>query len=105
MAARSALWTASGCRDSHAAPETAGAAAAALRDIDFRRGDEGTGRVIVELANPQTSVDIRPQGRSLIVEFLRTSLPEGLRRRLDVARVALRHSLDYVRYSGRRLNH
>lgn len=63
----------------------AGAAAAALRDIDFRRGDEGTGRVIVELANPQTSVDIRPQGRSLIVEFLRTSLPEGLRRRLDVA--------------------
>lgn len=57
----------------------------ALSDIDFRRGDESTGRVIVELGNPQTGVDIRQQGRNLVVEFLRTSLPEGLRRRLDVA--------------------
>lgn len=58
---------------------------AALNDIDFRRGDESTGRVIVELGNPQTGVDVRQQGRNLVVEFLRTTLPEGLRRRLDVA--------------------
>ncbi|MFN3611935.1 type IV pilus secretin PilQ [Tepidimonas sp.] len=56
----------------------------ALNDIDFRRGEDSAGRLIVELGNPQTGVDIRPQGRSLVVEFLRTSLPEGLRRRLDV---------------------
>nr|WP_101047737.1 type IV pilus secretin family protein [Macromonas nakdongensis] len=56
-----------------------------LSDIDFRRGTENTGRVVVNLANSQTGVDIRRQGRNLVVEFLKTSLPEGLRRRLDVA--------------------
>ncbi|MCX7663194.1 MAG: type IV pilus secretin PilQ [Tepidimonas fonticaldi] len=56
----------------------------ALSDIDFRRGEDSAGRLIVELGNPQTGVDIRPQGRHLVMGFLRTSLPEGLRRRLDV---------------------
>jgi type IV pilus assembly protein PilQ len=55
-----------------------------LSDIDFRRGTENTGRVIVNLASNQTGVDIRQQGKNLLVEFLQTSLPEGLRRRLDV---------------------
>ena len=55
-----------------------------LRDIDFRRGVENAGRVIVDLANNQVGVDIRQQGQNLVVEFLRTSLPEGLRRRLEV---------------------
>ena len=55
-----------------------------LRDIDFRRGTENTGRVVVDLASSQVGVDIRQQGTNLVVEFLRTSLPEGLRRRLDV---------------------
>ncbi len=57
---------------------------AALRDIDFRRGDGNTGKVIVELPNNQVGVDIRQQGKTLVVDFLRTSLPEGLKRRLDV---------------------
>ena len=61
------------------------AGVAPLNDIDFRRGTENTGRVVVNLANSQTGVDIRPQGRNLVVEFLKTSLPEGLRRRLDVS--------------------
>ncbi|MDO9284789.1 MAG: type IV pilus secretin PilQ [Aquabacterium sp.] len=56
-----------------------------LRDIDFRRGTDGSGRVIVALASTQVGVDIRQQGQSLVVEFLRSSLPETLRRRLDVA--------------------
>ena len=58
---------------------------ASLRDIDFRRGSGNSGRVVVELANNQVGVDIRQQGANLIVDFLKTSLPEGLRRRLDVA--------------------
>lgn len=57
----------------------------ALRDIDFRRGVGNAGRVVVELANNQVGVDIRQQGQNLVVEFLKTSLPEGLRRRLDVS--------------------
>ena len=56
-----------------------------LRDIDFRRGGDGAGRVVVALASTQVGVDIRQQGQSLVVEFLRSSLPETLRRRLDVA--------------------
>ncbi|MDG0862371.1 type IV pilus secretin PilQ [Pelomonas aquatica] len=56
----------------------------ALRDIDFRRGAEGTGRVIVNLPSNQVGVDIQQQGHSLIVEFLRSSLPENLRRKIDV---------------------
>ncbi len=55
-----------------------------LRDIDFRTGPDNTGRVIVELANNQVGVDVRQQGRQLVVEFTRSTLPEGLRRRLDV---------------------
>ncbi|MBL0090086.1 MAG: type IV pilus secretin PilQ [Ideonella sp.] len=56
-----------------------------LRDIDFRRGQDGSGRVIVGLASTQVGVDIRQQGQTLVVEFLRSSLPENLRRRLDVS--------------------
>ncbi|MBK6869319.1 MAG: type IV pilus secretin PilQ [Burkholderiales bacterium] len=55
-----------------------------LHGIDFRRGVENTGRVIVDLASKQVGVDIRQQGSNLVVEMLRTSLPEGLSRRLDV---------------------
>jgi type IV pilus assembly protein PilQ len=56
----------------------------ALRDIDFRRGADGSGRVIVELPSNQVGVDIRQQGQALVVEFLRSTLPDNLRRRLDV---------------------
>jgi type IV pilus assembly protein PilQ len=57
----------------------------ALKDLDFRRGEEGSGRVVVALPNNQVGVDIRQQGQTLVVEFMKTSLPEGLRRRMDVA--------------------
>ncbi|TAK96573.1 MAG: type IV pilus secretin PilQ [Aquabacterium sp.] len=56
----------------------------ALKDIDFRRGQDGAGRVVVELPNNQVGVDIKQQGQSLVVEFVRASLPERLRRRFDV---------------------
>ena len=45
----------------------------ALKDIDFRRGNDGAGRVVVELPNNQVGVDIRQQGQSLVVEFLRST--------------------------------
>ncbi|HYL87334.1 MAG TPA: type IV pilus secretin PilQ [Burkholderiales bacterium] len=56
----------------------------AIRDVDFRRGRAGEGRVIVDLSDSTTGIDIRQQGQNLIVEFLKTSLPDNLRRRLDV---------------------
>ena len=56
-----------------------------LKDIDFRRGSDGAGRVIVNLASNQVGVDLQQQAKGIVVEFMRSSLPEGLRRRLDVA--------------------
>ncbi len=55
-----------------------------LRDLDFRRGDDGSGRVVVALPSNQVGVDIRQQGQTLVLEFMKTTLPQGLRRRLDV---------------------
>ncbi len=56
----------------------------AVRDINFRRGTAGDGRIIVDLSSPETGIDIRQQGGNLVVDFLKTSLPEHLRRRSDV---------------------
>jgi type IV pilus assembly protein PilQ len=56
-----------------------------LKDLDFRRGAEGSGRIVVALPSNQVGVDVRVQGQNVVVEFLKSSLPEGLRRRLDVS--------------------
>lgn len=55
-----------------------------LKDVDFRRGADGSGRIIVNLASNQVGVDLQQQSKGIAVEFMRSSLPEGLRRRLDV---------------------
>ena len=74
---------------SGAAPVTAGPSAftgsRTLRGIDFRRGAENEGRVVVDLSDPNTNVDIRQQGNSVIVDFQNTTLPDSLKRRLDVS--------------------
>lgn len=57
----------------------------ALKDVDFRRSADGAGRVVVTLPSNNVGVDIRQQGKSLVVEFMKTTLSEGLRRRMDVA--------------------
>lgn len=55
-----------------------------LREIDFRRGPDGAGRIVVTLPSNEVGVDIRQQGKLLLVEFLRSTLPDSMRRRLDV---------------------
>ena len=69
-----------------AEPRAAAAAAGglAVRDINFRRGTGGEGRVVVDLSTPDTGIDIRQQGGNLVIDFLQTALPEHLRRRSDV---------------------
>jgi type II secretory pathway component HofQ len=46
--------------------------------VDFRRGRGGEGRVVVDLSDASTGIDIRQQGQNIIVDFLKTSLPENL---------------------------
>jgi type IV pilus assembly protein PilQ len=56
----------------------------ALRDVMFRRGKDGEGRIVVDLSDAGTGIDIRQQGPNLIVDFIKTTAPDHLRRRLDV---------------------
>jgi len=49
-----------------------------LRDVDFRRGKAGEGRVIVDLSDINTGIDIRSEGKSIIVEFINATLPRNL---------------------------
>ncbi len=55
-----------------------------MRDIDFRRGKAGEGRIVVDLSDSSTGIDIRAQGQNLVIDFFKTALPDKLRRRLDV---------------------
>ncbi|WP_297325188.1 type IV pilus secretin PilQ [Nitrosomonas sp.] len=55
-----------------------------LRDIDFRRGTNGEGRIVVDMTKVNAGVDVQQQGDEVFVEFVDTSLPSSLRRRLDV---------------------
>ena len=56
----------------------------AIREVDFRRGPAGEGRILIDLTDSSTGIDIRQQGQNIVIEFLKTSLPENMRRRLDV---------------------
>lgn len=66
-------------------PAPAKASRQLLRDMDFRRGANGEGRVVVDLPNSQVAVDVRQVASGVVVDFLKTGVPETLRRRLDVS--------------------
>jgi type IV pilus assembly protein PilQ len=55
-----------------------------LRDVSFRRGANGEGRIIVDLSDNSVGIDLRQQGKTLIIDFQNTTLPKNLERRLDV---------------------
>lgn len=54
-------------------------------DIDFRRGDEGEGRLVIKLANPKAGINIFVEGGFINVDVDDVSLPERLQRRYDVS--------------------
>ena len=53
-------------------------------DIDFRSAGNGAGRIVVDLSSPQQLVHVRQQGQLIIADFPHSTLPEVLRRKLDV---------------------
>ncbi|MDH3830767.1 MAG: type IV pilus secretin PilQ, partial [Gammaproteobacteria bacterium] len=67
-----------------AAARASGDGDESINNIDFRRGEDGQGRVIVSLSDPSVPVDMQQQGGKVLVDFYRTQLPEELERRLDV---------------------
>jgi type IV pilus assembly protein PilQ len=56
-----------------------------VRDVDFRRGNMGEGRIVVDLSSANVGIDIRQQGRQVLVDFVNTDVPPNLVRRLDVS--------------------
>lgn len=55
-----------------------------IHDIAFRRGENGEGRIVVQLSSADTGINVLQQGSNLVVEFAKTALPEHLQRRSDV---------------------
>jgi type IV pilus assembly protein PilQ len=68
-----------------AATKLSGGEEHGIRDIDFRRGGNGEAKVIAVLSDSNSSIDIRQQGRTIVVDFLKTQVPKNLQRRLDVS--------------------
>lgn len=56
----------------------------AIRNLDFQRGEQGEGNVVIDLADSSISPDIQDQGGKIRLDFAGTQLPESLRVRLDV---------------------
>jgi type IV pilus assembly protein PilQ len=72
-----------------------------IRTIDFRRGADGTGRVIVQLTDPRTPVNVRQEGNQIVVDFAGTLMPKNLMRRYDVMDFATPvQTVDAVRVDG-----
>lgn len=55
-----------------------------IGNIDFQRGEQGEGNVVIQLSDPSVSPDIQEQGGKIRLDFAKTQLPESLRVRLDV---------------------
>ena len=56
----------------------------AISNIDFQRGEQGEGNVVITLSDASISPDIQEQGGKIRLDFAKTELPESLRVRLDV---------------------
>ncbi|WP_462321365.1 type IV pilus secretin PilQ [Halochromatium sp.] len=73
-----------GRRDGAGAARSSARSTGSVKDIDFRRGADGEGRVVITLPSAQTPVNVTEEGRDVVVEIDQASLPPRLFRRLDV---------------------
>jgi len=55
-----------------------------ITSIDFRRGEQGEGRIIIGLSNSNTGIDLRKEGRTILADFVNASVADELIRKLDV---------------------
>lgn len=64
--------------------QSKGSGTHAITNVDFNRGQNGEGRVIVDLADASTGINIKQKGKQIVVDFLDTDVPAELQRRLNV---------------------
>jgi type IV pilus assembly protein PilQ len=55
-----------------------------VTDIDFRRGDKGQAKLMIELNDQGAAVNIQQERDTVVVDLVGVTLPEKLQRRLDV---------------------
>lgn len=55
-----------------------------VQNIDFVRGKNGEGRIVVDLSDSHVGVNVRNAGKTVVIDFTNTELPESLQRRLNV---------------------
>lgn len=63
---------------------TLGDTSATIDNVDFARGKNGEGRVIVDLSDPSVGINIKQKGKTIVVDFINADVPEKLQRRLNV---------------------
>ncbi len=61
-----------------------GSQSVAINNVDFARGRNGEGRIIVDLSDPSAGINIKQKGKTIIVDFINTDVPANLQRRLNV---------------------
>lgn len=66
------------------AESTVGNQTHAITNVDFTRGKNGEGRVVVDLADTNTGINIKQKGKQIVVDFVDTDVPAELQRRLNV---------------------
>ncbi|WP_272962153.1 MULTISPECIES: type IV pilus secretin PilQ [Alcanivorax] len=59
-------------------------AEAAVTGVDFRRGDDGEGRVLVKLSQASIPVDVQESGDKIVARFVGAGVSDELVRKLDV---------------------
>lgn len=55
-----------------------------IQGVDFQRGEQGEGNVVIALSDSSVTADIQEQGGKIQLSFPKTALPDSLKVRLDV---------------------
>ena len=55
-----------------------------IKNVDFARGKNGEGRIMVDLSDANTGINIKQKGKQIVVDFVNTDVPAELQRRLNV---------------------
>jgi len=83
------------------APAAAAPGGRSIRGVDFRRGDKGSGRVVVSLSDAGIPADVRKEGGKVVATFRGASIPDAMLKRLDVTDFATPVDTIDVTRSGR----
>ena len=71
-------------KSKHMGSQAINSSGSSVQNIDFRRGEKGEGRIILELSDPNTAVDLKTRGEQITLTVTNTSISDELERRLEV---------------------